>query len=602
MNNFSFRVPEKSGGGMPTYQQQQQYPTPGVDTSARLSDSAAQIYQQGADQQAKGLEKLGQGIEQASKAGYDLYTDYQTSKAKDAWLQYKQGAQKLQAQLGSLAGKDAIDENNGVVAQLKSWREQARGEISGKLGSMAAGLFDRAASETDATLDAWATGKVHAEAINYGNATSKANISLAQDQAVADAANPAAFGAQMGVVKAELENMAKRSGYGAEWVQAGLQDMQQKTLTQAISDRIAGEDLGTANNMIKAYGPLLGGNADGLRARAAAKGRELEARNRADAARAETEALKGKVNAFNSDTAGMSDAEKLDVLDKTYGGDAKNKKVYRAILDDIAYEAGAKTDLRNKAQAIRLRGIEDRLTDAAKGTPEESFQKTREVIQGLPLEDRPKAIKIADNLRVENMSGAGINIKDDPLAYDEATRRLAAGEDVNIDAEYGARLSKKSRDRFKNDTFRSALPSIETAFKVEASTWMGAHAAQAKSALGNGGTESLWKRFLDQTNADEKKDPARLRQEARDFFKAVTLEAGFFGRDKKTIQGLQNIYLDKYEDARPAQGTPEYETVVQALKKTGKKPESVFGSYSNKQLSEAYRQLLQDSPDVDGGK
>lgn len=601
MNN-SFRVPVKAGAGMPTYQQQQPYPTPGVDTSARLSDSAAQIYQQGADQQAKGMEKLGQGLEQASKAGYDLYTDYQTSKAKDAWLQYKQGAQKLQAQLGSLAGKDAVDDKNGVVAQLKSWREQARGEISGKLGSMAAGLFDRAASETDATLDAWATGKVHSEAINYGNATSKANISLAQDQAVADAANPAAFGKQMGVVKAELENMAKRSGYDDAWVQASLQDVQQKTLTQAISDKIAGEQLGTANNMIKAYGPLLGGNADALRARANAKGRELEARARADAAQAETAALKGKVDAFNSDTAGMSDAEKLDVLDKTYGGDAKNKKVYRAILDDVAYEAGAKADLRNKAQAIRLRGIEDSLAEAAKGTPEESFQKTREVVQGLPLEDRPKALKIADNFRAANMSEAGINIKDDPLAYDEATRRLAAGEDVNIDAEYGARLSKKSRDRFKNETFRSALPTIETAFKVEASTWMGAHAAQAKSALGNGGTESLWKRFLDQTNADEKKDPARLRQEARDFFKAVTLEAGFFGRDKKTIQGLQNIYLDKYDDARPAQGTPEYDYVMQALKQTGKKPEGMFGRYSNKQLSEAYRLLLQDSPDVDGGK
>ena len=78
---------------------------------------------------------------------------------------------------------------------------------------MAAGLFDRAASETDATLDSWATGKVHAEGINYGNATSKAQISLAQNQALADAANPAAFGAQLGVIKAELENIARRSGY-----------------------------------------------------------------------------------------------------------------------------------------------------------------------------------------------------------------------------------------------------------------------------------------------------------------------------------------------------------------------------------------------------
>ncbi len=70
------------------------------------------------------MERLGQGLEQVSKAGYDMYTDYQTTQAKDAWLQYKQGAQKLQAQLGSLSGKDAVDEKNGVLAQMKTWREQ----------------------------------------------------------------------------------------------------------------------------------------------------------------------------------------------------------------------------------------------------------------------------------------------------------------------------------------------------------------------------------------------------------------------------------------------------------------------------------------------
>ena len=325
MNMNSFRVPMKPGGGMPTYQQQQQYPTPGVDTSARLSDTAAQIYQQGAAQQAQGMEKLGQGLEQASKAGYDLYTDYQTTQAKDAWLQYKQGAQKLQAQLGSLSGKDAIDDKNGVIAQMKTWREQTRAEVAGRLGGMAAGLFDRAASETDATLDSWATGKVHAEGINYGNATSKAQISLAQNQALADAANPAAFGAQLGVIKAELENIARRSGYDDAWVEAGLQDIRQKTLIQAISDSISGEQLGKANSIIKDYAPLLGGHVDALRAKAAAKGRELEARSRADSEMR-------FVGAFANDPLkGIAEISTPEGMAK-YGMDAKTAISVRSML------------------------------------------------------------------------------------------------------------------------------------------------------------------------------------------------------------------------------------------------------------------------------
>lgn len=438
--NSSFRVPVKAGGGMPSYQQQQQYPTPGVDTSARLSDSAAQIYQQGADQQAKGLEKLGQGLEQASKAGYDLYTDYQTSKAKDAWLQYKQGAQKLQAQLGSLSGKDAIDESNGVVAQLKSWREQARGEISGKLGSMAAGLFDRAASETDATLDAWATGKVHAEAINYGNATSKANISLAQNQAVADAANPAAFGAQMGVVKAELENMAKRSGYGAGWVQAGLQDMQQKTLTQAISDRIAGEDLGTANSMIKAYGPLLGGNADGLRARAVAKGRELEARARADQERTQRLDAMNTARTLLNDFGGNSD-QALDWINKNAKGTEQQLQYTSAYLTQRNILDAANAQRKQESTIATQNDITSRIQAA--GTDVNALNTI--------IAEAPPEFKNFATVHAEQAVGKQRRTISDPTAWNDAHSAILRGEpyDIVMGRNVG-KISDPDSDKLKN--------------------------------------------------------------------------------------------------------------------------------------------------------
>lgn len=291
--NSSFRVPLKPAARAPEYQRQQAYPVPGLNANARLSDSAAGIARQTiaaqqdfTDQQAKQLDALGKNVTKAAETAYNLYTDYETSKAKDAYLQYRQAAAKKQAELDTgLQGKDAMDEKTGVQAQMSAWREQARAEAAQRTGGGIAGnLFERAAAAVDADMDVWATQKVHRAAVDYGNATSKANIALKQNEALALAGDPFEFGKRMGVIKAEYEAMAKRSGYGAEWVEASLQDVRQKTLIQAISDAIAGEQLGNANAMLKAYGSQLGGAAEGLRARVSAKGRELQARARAERA------------------------------------------------------------------------------------------------------------------------------------------------------------------------------------------------------------------------------------------------------------------------------------------------------------------------------
>lgn len=297
-----------------------------MDTSARLSDSAAQIYQQGAAQQAQGMERLGQGLEQASKAGYDLFADYQTTKAKDAWLKYKQEGLKKQANLDTqLQGKDAIDPENGVVAQLKAWREQTKAEITKNLGGMAAGMFAHAAADTDATMDAWAAKKEHTEGVYYGDATNKAKIALAQNEALANAGDNAAFGARMGIIGAELGAMAQRHGYGEDWVQSNLQDIRQKTLVQAISDAISGEQLGKANTMIKDNAPNLGGHVDALRAKVNAKGRELEARSRADSEMR-------FVGAFANDPLkGIAEISTPEGMAK-YGMDAKTAISVRSML------------------------------------------------------------------------------------------------------------------------------------------------------------------------------------------------------------------------------------------------------------------------------
>lgn len=307
MNRNAFRVPTtQPGSRMPQYSPQQLPAAPGADVSARLSDSAGQIIAQGADQQARQLEMLGRGMQQAAKAGYDLYHDYQATKAKEAWLTYKQEATTKRAELGRMQGKDAIDPEKGITAQMAAWRAERRQALMKDLGGPAASMFDTAAKDIDSSMDAWAIDKVNTERLNYENKTSEAHISLLQDEAMTLAANPALFGQKMGALEGELKAIAGRSGLDETWVKAKFQDIQQKTLTQTISDSIAGEQLGKANAMIKAYAPMLGGAAEGLRARAAAKGRELQARARAEAekvkSRTALEAARSLMETYGGDT------------------------------------------------------------------------------------------------------------------------------------------------------------------------------------------------------------------------------------------------------------------------------------------------------------
>lgn len=256
-----FRVPsDRSAARMPEYERQK-FTTPGADMSARLSDSAAGIYERGADQTGRQLMALGGAVEQAAKVGNELYVDYQTTKAKDAWLTYKQEAAKKQAELATLQGKNALGES-GVEAQLSQWQQAMRQNLSNNLGGMATRLFDNAAAQTDAGMDSWAVGKVHTEALRYENKTSEAHISLLQDEALANANDPAELSARMRGIKDELKAMADRSGLDETWINAEFQSDQQKILTKAITDRIEGEQMGEAASLIRTYGPLLGGAAD----------------------------------------------------------------------------------------------------------------------------------------------------------------------------------------------------------------------------------------------------------------------------------------------------------------------------------------------------
>ncbi|MBQ9407272.1 MAG: hypothetical protein IJU37_11130 [Desulfovibrio sp.] len=288
---------------------------------------------------------------------------------------------------------------------------------------------------------------------------------------------------------------------------------------------------------------------------------------------------------FLTSTMGMTATDRLAKLNEMYGGNPDMREVYDACRQGIMHDAAAQESAKNLEKKERLQGLYRQMEGFADMPPAESWKKMQELALALPLEDRPDFYRVAHNLR-------NPSLKDDPYAVQEITERLANGEDVSVKAEYGSRITAKTAQRFVNNAYRNALPAIKTAFDDVANSWLAekSNKNHAKE-LGVANKAALWTRFLSQTDADEKKDYARLRKEAEDFFKQVTLEKGFFNSDVDTIQGLEGSVLDRYDDARPAQGSPERIEAVEMLKAIGEEPEGRGSRYTDKQLSSAYRQL-----------
>ena len=263
--NSSFRVPMKPGGsGMPTYQQQQQYPTPGVDTSARLSDSAAQVYEQVGNQQAKGLDKLGQGIEQASKAAYDLYSDYQTGKAREKWNQYRAEEMTLQAKLSGKIGNDAIDPEKGVQASITAWQQEARERLGKDLNGMAKGMFDNAIQQHSAKLTAWGMEKHQAEERTYLNQQDEGSIALDSHAMLTDPMNETTANNSITNIKSRFKALRDRNGWSPEYAQAKMNGQMEQVFGKMVETQINSENITAARDLFNRYGAFLGSNRDTL--------------------------------------------------------------------------------------------------------------------------------------------------------------------------------------------------------------------------------------------------------------------------------------------------------------------------------------------------
>lgn len=380
MSTTSFRAPAKrSPASMPEYQRQN-FATPGADASARLSDSAAGIYERGADQTGRQLMALGGAIQQAAKVGDALYVDYQTTKAREAFNSYRREAMQKKAELANLQGGLALDEKTGVQARLSQWQSEARERLVKDLDKPAANLFTAAAEDVDAQLGAWATQKWQSEERTYRNQQTEATIALNMDEMLTNPMNAEAVKQGFKAIKSGYKELADLNGWSDEYAQSQINSAAQKAFTTMIRAQIDSEQLGNAHELIGRYGHALGGMRGPLEATLKAKGRELEARARAEQERADT-VQAANLGAGLFETYGDDAAKVQSVLEEKIKNPVQRARVTQSYLSNASLHERMKTQTEERDKAASYDNAISQTDSILAG--QESEQKKAALLSGV---------------------------------------------------------------------------------------------------------------------------------------------------------------------------------------------------------------------------
>lgn len=380
MSTTSFRAPAKrSPASMPEYQRQN-FATPGADASARLSDSAAGIYERGADQTGRQLMALGGAMQQAAKVGDALYVDYQTTKAREAFNNYRREAMQKKAELANLQGGLALDEKTGVQARLSQWQSEARERLVKDLGKPAANLFTAAAEDVDAQLGAWATQKWQSEERTYRSQQMEATIALNMDEMLTNPMNAEAVKQGFKAIKSGYKELADLNGWSDEYAQSQINSAAQKAFTTMIRAQIDSEQLGNAQELVGRYGHALGGMRGPLEATLKAKGRELEARARATQERADT-VQAANLGAGLFETYGDDAAKVQSVLEEKVKDPVQRARVTQSYLSNASLHERMKTQTEERDKAASYDNAISQTDSILAG--QESEQKKAALLSGV---------------------------------------------------------------------------------------------------------------------------------------------------------------------------------------------------------------------------
>ncbi len=304
--------------------------------------------------------------------------------------------------------------------------------------------------------------------------------------------------------------------------------------------------------------------------------------------------IQAEVDAFMDDTRDLSPLQRLGEAKNSFGDNAKK---YELAVKTIHFEEGLKQETKNREQEIRLNEQKATIEQIAKQPITEGWTAYQEFQKTLDPEDRDKAMSIYKNLVAaygpENATTSA------PGVYNAVLDRLSSDESFDIDAEYGAALSARDRDKLKKHQAENILKDVKTAYLIEGQAYLGEHKKDIEKLLGRAKLQDMFAIFTASLSPEERQSLSVVRKRAGEFWKEYVLNPGSFRSEVTMPQGLVPAYVEKHPGTLPARGSAEYGAISKFLEAKGVEPAGVFG-FSDAQMTEAYKAML-NAPRRKGG-
>lgn len=279
------RVPEKRAGGIPKYRQQAVYDTtPGANLSARLSDNAGGIAAQGAREGWQAVSNTGKAVQVAAKVGFDLYSEYNRTKAMEAYNSFQESMQ------GDLYGENGIFNRKGEKAlnavpdAEKLLRERAS-EFSRDLGGMGKDIFETQVGTYNRQLLPQVQRHETSQFNEWRVNTAKTRAELAKNAALENYGDPEVFAQKVQESGVAIMEIANINGWSREQTELATRENASGIYLDVGNAALSRDDLKQARSVLVS-GMLTGEDKIRLEASIRNKQEQLEAKARAEAERA----------------------------------------------------------------------------------------------------------------------------------------------------------------------------------------------------------------------------------------------------------------------------------------------------------------------------
>lgn len=306
------RVPERRAGTIPQYNRQMVYnTTPGADASARLSDAAGAIAAQGARESWQPVIATGKAVQQAAKVGLDLYTEYNKTKAFEAYNKFQE------SMTADLYGENGVFNRRGENAQnsVADTEELVRTraeEFAANLSDMGKNFFRQQVGQYNRQLLPQVQRHETHEFNAWQVGTQKTRAELALNDALENYNNSDVFDQRLQESNLALMEIGRINGLSREQTELAVrQNTSAAQLSRANAflsqDNIAGAKAVLATGLMEGKDKITLENA--IRTKQDA----LEAKARAEAEKAERETEKRLVSGTVSEIlSGVSDYPSLE--------------------------------------------------------------------------------------------------------------------------------------------------------------------------------------------------------------------------------------------------------------------------------------------------